>query len=148
MSAARAAGGRGDARHCFVCGPDNPIGLRLHFEVEGGRCSGEFTSRPEHVGFDGVTHGGIVFAVLDDAMANWFFLQGARGYTARAEVRYRAPMPVGATARIECELLKRKGRLVQLQARAFDHSADTVFAESEASFMLEDSAALDASVAP
>ena len=47
---------RGDARRCFVCGPDNPIGLKLAFKVEGQRCSGEFTSCAEHAGFDGVTH--------------------------------------------------------------------------------------------
>ena len=58
---------RGDGRHCLVCGPDNPIGLKLAFMVDGERCHGEFTSRAEHAGFDGVTHGGIVFSVLDDA---------------------------------------------------------------------------------
>ena len=132
------SGARADAAHCFVCGPDNPIGLKLRFTVEGGRCRGEFTSRAEHAGFDGVTHGGIVFSVLDDAMANWFFLQGARGFTAKAEIRYRAPMPVGATAVIECEVVKRKGRLLQLEARARDMQSGTLFAESSASFMLED----------
>ncbi len=129
---------RGDATHCFVCGPHNPIGLKLAFKVEGEHCRGEFTSRDEHVGFDGVTHGGIVFSVLDDAMANWFFLQGARGFTAKAEIRYRAPMPVGATATIECTVVKRKGRLLQLEASAADKASGTVFAESSASFMLED----------
>lgn len=129
---------RGDATHCFVCGPHNPIGLKLAFRVEGEHCRGEFTSRDEHVGFDGVTHGGIVFSVLDDAMANWFFLQGARGFTAKAEIRYRAPMPVGATATIECTVVKRKGRLLQLEASATDKASGTVFAESSASFMLED----------
>ena len=128
---------RGDATHCFVCGPHNPIGLKLAFKVEGEHCRGEFTSRDEHVGFDGVTHGGIVFSVLDDAMANWFFLQGARGFTAKAEIRYRAPMPVGATATIECTVVKRKGRLLQLEASAADKASGTVFAESSASFMLE-----------
>ena len=129
---------RADANRCFVCGPDNPIGLRVQFELSADRCIGQFMSGTDHVGFDGVTHGGIVFAVLDDAMANWFFLQGARGYTAKAEVRYRAPMPVGATASIECELLQRKGRLVRLSARAADINTSTLFATSEASFMLED----------
>jgi acyl-coenzyme A thioesterase PaaI-like protein len=129
---------RDDARHCFVCGPDNPIGLRIAFHVEGEQCRGEFTARPEHVGFDGVTHGGIVFAVLDDAMANWFFLQGARGYTAKSEIRYRAPLPVGTAVEIECRLERRKGRLVQLSARAVGRGGDTVYAESTASFMIED----------
>ncbi len=133
---------RGDATHCFVCGPHNPIGLKLAFRVEGAHCRGEFTARDEHVGFDGVTHGGIVFSVLDDAMANWFFLQGARGFTAKAEIRYRAPMPVGATATIECTVVKRKGRLLQLEARAADKTSGMLFAESSASFMLEEAGPL------
>lgn len=133
---------RGDADHCFVCGPHNPIGLKLAFRVEGECCHGEFTSRAEHAGFDGVTHGGIVFAVLDDAMANWFFLQGGRGFTAKAEIRYRAPMPVGATAAIACEVVKRKGRLLQLEARASDARDGTIYAESSASFMLDEGSAL------
>jgi acyl-coenzyme A thioesterase PaaI-like protein len=135
---------RTGARHCFVCGPDNPIGLRLAFQVDGKTCRGEFTSSGVHVGFDGVTHGGILFSVLDDAMANWFFLQGARGYTARAEIRYRAPMPVGATALIECTLERRRGRLIQLRASATDKASGTLIAESEASFMLEDPGRLPA----
>lgn len=138
------AAGRGDANRCFVCGPDNPIGLRLDFRVDGPQCTGQFTSSADHVGFDGVTHGGIVFSVLDDAMANWFFLQGARGYTAKAEIRFRNAMPVGATADIACEMVRRKGRLVQLHAAARDADTGTVFAETEASFMLEDFGALDA----
>jgi len=130
--------GRTDASTCFVCGEDNPIGLKLQFQLVGERCSTTFTARSEHAGFDGVTHGGIVFAVLDDAMANWFYLQGARGYTAKAEIRYRAALPVGTTAHIECELVKRKGRLLQLKAWAADPESRRLFAESEASFMLEE----------
>ena len=128
---------RADAARCFVCGPANPIGLRLTFHLDGGHCRGKFTALADHVGFDGVTHGGIVFSVLDDAMANWFFLQGARGYTAKAEIRFRAPMPIGATALITCALMHRKGRLLQLTAVARDHASDQLFAESSASFMLE-----------
>ena len=127
---------RSDASSCFVCGSENPHGLQIKFSLDGAFCRGIFQSSKTHVGFDGVTHGGIVFAVLDDAMANWFYLQGARGYTAKAEIRYRNPLPVGVRAEIECEVLKRKGRLVQLKARIF--SDEQTFAESEGSFMLED----------
>lgn len=133
---------RADANHCFVCGVHNAIGLRLTFKVAGERCTGRYTSHPDHAGFDGVTHGGIMFSVLDDAMANWFFLQGARGYTAKAEIRYRAPMPIGATAEIDCRLIKRKGRLVQLTATAIDAASGMTYAESQASFMLEEYGAL------
>ena len=65
------------------------------------------------------------------------------GYTAKSEIRYRNPMPIGADAVAECELVRRKGRLVMLRARLVDAAGEdaaepTVFAESEASFMLED----------
>ncbi len=126
------------ADHCFVCGSANPIGLKLEFAVDGAVCSGEFTSAADHAGFDGLTHGGIIFSVLDDAMANWFFLQGARGYTAKSEIRYREAMPLGCTAAIECRMIKRKGRLVQLTARAINRDTGNLIAESDGSFMLED----------
>ncbi|MEE2982626.1 MAG: PaaI family thioesterase [Pseudomonadota bacterium] len=126
------------ADHCFVCGSANPIGLKLEFTVDGDVCSGEFTSAANHAGFDGLTHGGIIFSVLDDAMANWFFLQGACGYTAKSEIRYREAMLLGSTAAIECTMIKRKGRLVQLTARAINRDTGNLIAESEGSFMLED----------
>jgi len=129
---------RSDADHCFVCGPMNPIGLKLRFSVQGNQSTGKFISTREHAGFDGVTHGGIIFSVLDDAMANWFFLQGARGYTARSEIRYREPMPIGATATIDCEVVARKGRLVKLKARAINLQSGNVIAECDGSFILKE----------
>lgn len=135
---------RNDASHCFVCGTRNPIGLAIAFSVSGDRCSGVYTSHENHVGFDGVTHGGIIFSVLDDVMANWFYLQGARGYTAKSEIRYREPMPVGATAALECRMVKRKGRLVQLRAVATNRDTGKLIAECDGSFMLEDFGSLGA----
>jgi acyl-coenzyme A thioesterase PaaI-like protein len=129
---------RNDADHCFVCGPDNPHGLRIVFTLEAGICRGRFTPSMHHAGFDQVTHGGIIFSVLDDAMANWLFLQGARGFTAKCEIRYRAPLPVGTSIDIECRLKLRKRRLVMLESDARRHDDKTLIAEAEASFMVDD----------
>jgi hypothetical protein len=32
-----------------------------------------------------MTHGGLIYSALDDVMANWLFLQGARGHTAKCD---------------------------------------------------------------
>ena len=48
-----------------------PHRLGVTFELDGDVCRGEFSPRPEHMGYDQVTHGGIVFSLLDDVMANW-----------------------------------------------------------------------------
>lgn len=129
---------RPDADNCFVCGTDNPIGLRISFSLKDGVCRGRFRSSPHYCGFDGVTHGGIVFSVLDDAMANWLFLQGARAFTAKCEIRYRQPLAVGAEIVVECRLKQRKSRLVVLESVATLSSDGTPVASAEASFMVDD----------
>jgi len=125
-------------RRCFVCGPDNPIGLHIHFRLEGDSCRGEFTPGPDHVGYDQVVHGGILFSALDDVMANWFYLQGARGFTARCEMRFRQAAEVGQPLQLVSRMLKRKGRVMVLQAEARDAASGAVLVECEASFMLSE----------
>ena len=34
--------GRPDANNCFVCGPDNPEGLRIGYRMDGDDVPGEF----------------------------------------------------------------------------------------------------------
>lgn len=126
---------RADANQCFVCGPDNPLGLRLHFRMDGDVCRTEFTPGPFHCGYDRLVHGGIVFSALDDVMANWLFLQGIRGHTARCEIRYREPVELGDELRLEGRLVKRKGRLAQMSATAIRASDNTVVAEADGTFM-------------
>ena len=83
------------ANKCFVCGPDNPIGLHLTFRLEDGVCVSEFTPGENHQGYPGVIHGGMLYSALDDVMANWLYLRGARAYTAKCEIRYRTPAREG-----------------------------------------------------
>ena len=132
------ARGRADANHCFVCGPENPVGLQIAFRMDGDTCRGDFTPGPHHVGFDNTTHGGILFSTLDDVMANWLFLQGARGFTAKCEIRYRKPLPVGTTIALECVLKQRKGRLFLFESTARRADDNSLVASAEASFMVDD----------
>jgi hypothetical protein len=88
------------ANRCFVCGPSNPIGLKLKFRIDGDVCRAEFTPAEQHMGYQGLTHGGIIFSLLDDVMANWLWLQGERCFTARADIRYREALPIGTPVRV------------------------------------------------
>ena len=128
--------GRVDANQCFVCGPDNPLGLRLAFRIDGDVCRAAFTPGPFHCGYDNLVHGGIVFSALDDVMANWLFLQGSRGHTARCEIRYREPVELGDELLLEGRLIRRKGRLAVLSGTATRVSDNTLVAEAEGTFMV------------
>src|SRR5450631_1264408 len=55
---------------CFVCGRDNPLGLRLcsFVDPDTGNVQTTFTPQPHHIGFDNITHGGILATLLDELM--------------------------------------------------------------------------------
>lgn len=125
-----------DANQCFVCGPDNPLGLRLRFRMDGEICRAEFTPGPFHCGYERLVHGGIVYSALDDVMANWLFLQGIRGHTARCEIRYREPVELGDRLLLEGRLVKRKGRLVMLTGTATRAGDNALVAQTEGTFMV------------
>ena len=126
--------GRPDANGCFVCGPSNPIGLRVAFRLEGGVCRAGFTPQSVHQGYDGLTHGGILFSLLDDVMANWLFLQGVRAYSAKVEIRYREPLPVGTPLLLEGRRKGKKGGFIRMAGTAARAEDGRLVAEAAGTF--------------
>lgn len=55
-----------DDNLCFVCGPDNPMGLKLDFYREGDRVVTEAEPTKWWAGMPGVVNPGILFAILQD----------------------------------------------------------------------------------
>jgi uncharacterized protein (TIGR00369 family) len=57
--------------NCFVCEPSNPLGLRIEYfhDDEAGVVTAEFSLGPEHSGAPHYVHGGVLLAIMDEAMA-------------------------------------------------------------------------------
>ncbi len=104
------------ARHCFVCGSENPIGLRLQFTHHGEGVRAEFTPSPVHVGYDGIVHGGIIAALIDDAMANIWFVRGEEALTAKLEIRFRQAAEPGERLVVSAYPTGKHGALVTARA--------------------------------
>lgn len=81
---------------CYVCGAENAAGLHVRFEraADGGSLA-QYTARPEHVGWPDIIHGGLLFTLMDEAVAWAVIYAGQHAVTARAEARFRAPAKVG-----------------------------------------------------
>jgi acyl-coenzyme A thioesterase PaaI-like protein len=124
------------ATMCFACGPDNPIGLQIKFELKDGKCTGVFTPGETHVGYRNTVHGGIIYSALDDVMANVLYQQGRKAHTAKCEIRYRKALKVGQTINLIGWIEEERRRLVVLKGEARIAADDTLVADSEASFML------------
>lgn len=125
------------ATMCFACGPDNPIGLQIRFELrDDGRCIGRFVPDERHVGYADTVHGGILYAALDDVMANVMYLQRRKAHTARCEIRYREPLRVGEAITLTGWIENERRRLLALRGEARRDEDDKLIADCEASFML------------
>jgi acyl-coenzyme A thioesterase PaaI-like protein len=105
-------------------------------------CRATFCPGENHIGFENMVHGGLMYSALDDVMANWLFLQGARAHTAKCEIRYRQPVAVGTRIELEGRLVKRKGPLAILEGTATRKTDDEVVADAKASFMIVDAGRL------
>ena len=121
---------------CFACGVDNPIGLRIKFTLQDERVTAQFTPNENHVGYQDTVHGGIIYAALDDVMANCLYLQDIKAYTARCEIRYRKALVVGETINLAGWIENRRRRLVMLKGEARLAADDKLIADCEASFMV------------
>ena len=126
------------ANRCFVCGPGNNIGLKVRFRLdEENVCHAEWTSSNEFMGYEGVTHGGILFCLLDDVMANLLFLRGEVCVTAKADVRFHEPLGINETIRLRGQLVKRRGKLAIIEGSAIRASDQTLIASSTAHFVVQ-----------
>lgn len=120
---------------CFVCGPNNPIGLKLKFREENDQYITEFTAGPEHQSYDGIVHGGIVSTVLDEIMAGYIYTKGLHAVTARLEVRYRQSTPIGQPLTVVGWITRERGKLYEL-AGEIRLADGTVTADGKATVVL------------
>ena len=120
---------------CFACGQANPVGLKIVFTLNDGVVTAEFTANENHVGYENTVHGGIIFAALDDVMANVLYLQDIKAHTARCEIRYRRPLEVGQTIKLKGWIESERRRLFVLKGEARLADSDELVADTEASFM-------------
>ncbi len=105
---------------CFACGKDNPIGLKLKFDLTDKEYSTIFTPGPEHQSYDGRMHGGIISTLLDEVMAGFVHKStGLDAFTARLEVRYRQGVPIGSPLKAVGSITKQKGRLYETKGELF-----------------------------
>jgi acyl-coenzyme A thioesterase PaaI-like protein len=89
---------------CLVCGRQNVHGLKLSLHVDEGAgvVWTEWVPRPEHIGFEGIVHGGVLATVLDEAMV-WAATWAGRRFCVAGEisVRFRKSAAVGRSLRCE-----------------------------------------------
>jgi len=125
-----------NSKQCFVCGLENPIGLKMHFYLSGhGEVTAEYTVPERYQGYPGIVHGGIVASILDEVMGRAHMLAGNPDnsrfmYTARMTIKYRQHVPIGEPLRIVGCALKSRSKSATSKAAIYN-SEGAVLAEAE-----------------
>ena len=102
--------------HCFGCGQDNHEGLRLRFEPGPDGSVAEFAVPDRYQSWHGITHGGIVSLMLDEAVGWAAWHAGHPGVTGRLDVRLRRPLKLGERIRIIGRVKKVRRSLIYTEA--------------------------------
>jgi len=87
-----------NSRMCFLCGRENPVGLKLDFyeDEQARQVKADITLPDVYQGYPGVVHGGIVSAILDEVSGRAAMIEGGHELllaTLRLTVRFRRPTP-------------------------------------------------------
>jgi acyl-coenzyme A thioesterase PaaI-like protein len=123
---------------CFGCGDDNPIGLHLRFLPDGDSVRASFVPGPDHQGFGGIVHGGIISTVLDEAMAWAVAHAGFWAMTGDMRVRFRQPLTVGESTVVTAHVSGTRGRLVSTLGELVLESNRAPVATATATFVKVD----------
>ena len=116
---------------CFGCGKNNPHGLKAKFEVDNKKITGEFIPQGWQKGFRGYLHGGLISAILDEALAQLLnrviCVDGPTGYL---EVRYRKPARLDKKLLLSAEIIKDTKKILYAKATA-RYEDGTLIAEAK-----------------
>lgn len=139
-----------NTHHCFVCGIDNPTGLKITFESDGeGRVWAKKRFSRQYQGYPGIVHGGVLAAVLDEA-AGRATMKHKRPeinlVTGKLSIRYRKPVFVDELILVEAMMVSHNERVYHCVSM-LKSEAGELLAEAEV-IMVEPGQELASTIVP
>ncbi len=130
---------------CFGCGKDNPEGMRLrfHYDELTSKFVAHFRLRRRFTGPPGHAHGGIIAAILDEAMSKPSKPLGIMAPTTELTIGYLRPVPLNQRLTASAWEVRQDGRKHYRQAEIRDESGELLsigrgtFLEVHAEGMME-----------
>ncbi|MDE5819514.1 MAG: PaaI family thioesterase [Lachnospiraceae bacterium] len=118
-----------NSKMCFICGMDNPIGLKAQFyNMEDGSVMTPFVFRKEHQSFPERVHGGLAATMIDELglRAMWAKDQSEEsfGVTMSLSVKYRKPVPYDEELLARGIVVKETPKFVTIVSEIYDRAGE------------------------
>lgn len=123
-----------DNNRCWLCGNVNPHGFQLRFRRDGEDTVTETVVPWYYQGFDGVVHGGMVAALLDEIMSHAVKGTGEIAVTGTIEVKYLRPCRTEQPVTLRGRVIEKKGRLIEARGEVVQDGE--VVAEGKGIFVI------------
>ena len=127
-----------DDQYCFVCGQNNPQGLKIkvNYFPEDLAAETELALPREYQGWADVIHGGILSTLLDEMMAQAVWHFAGPGVTLSMEVRFYHPLKPGEAVRVRGVLTSTNGRRRAAEAEMIRSRDSRKIASAKSRFLL------------
>jgi len=122
-------------KNCFVCGEQNPIGLKARFFFDGFEAKTSIDAIELFEGYPGIYHGGILSTLLDEVMIKALLAQDIVCVTIEMTVKFRRPVKIGDRLTFSGWMTKRQGRVCRTEGKATDESGQ-VYASAEGKYVV------------
>jgi acyl-coenzyme A thioesterase PaaI-like protein len=111
-----------------IGGPANPTAVPVVCRAVDDGVVADVVIPAVFAGWPGVAHGGVVAGLLDDVLGHLATAVGGFAATARLEIEFRRPTPVGRPLRVEARTVKRVGRQIFLEGSILEGATKLVVA--------------------
>ncbi len=118
--------------NCFVCGKDNPVGLKMNFDYIDDCALATFRLLSHFEGYDDIIHGGIVAAILDESMAKIILHNNIKAVTGSIEISYKRPLRPEREYRVSGKIIRIRKRIIETEAEISDEKH--IYARAKARF--------------
>jgi acyl-coenzyme A thioesterase PaaI-like protein len=102
--------------NCIVCGRENANGLQLNFVTESKGVHATWIPKETWESFRGTVHGGIITAVLDEAMSKAIVARGWEAFTVELKVRFHLRVCPGERLHVEGWVREKRKRRILAEA--------------------------------
>jgi len=113
--------------YCIICGKKNFEGLNIKYKLsQDGTIEARWTPSLKYEGFKGIIHGGILSAVIDEAMSKAIISRHIEALTVELNVRFHNYAVCGERLNIKAWIIKKHKRKILTEGILFKENGDKI----------------------